>query len=554
MAANWLTIAGYRWLPLACIFFPALVVGDLARGNDLVGILLTGPRVGTVGEQVAFEVELVNRSGQPLSQLRVIDYFDKGFRHAASASPIEQKGTIDLAAGTSRRLTLEFQLVEAGRHCHRVEILNQSNQAVGNGTACIEAIPAGSPAAKNSGGQVTSGAVGQQPASGPEASGPPPVATPRTPIANNLPLGAGLASPPSGQLNAGGLPQPNSGTPQMPEATRSGPQASPGGPLVSPGVSSGVFPEQTTGGSPQQAAAGTNGQGGTAPPWQNGLAGQAAAQSGQPLTPPRATLPNMAALATAPQSKAAFEVSLKGPAELKAGDIAEFIVTIRNIGTSGSAPASLEVSWDSSLTPLEASDGYTLGRDKASWSIAEIVAGGEASRQINFRGVAAAGGGGQVGTRACVRTVLGGLPGGGMVADEACVIIRSGAPPPRTPAEAGLQLSLADLDDPVRFGGATTLICTIRNDGDRPTGPLDLTISLPEEARIVGNPIPSRVRIDGLRVSFDGITSLPPGGRSTFEVVYRMAGESRGQATAIATGEELDGKLEAVCTTTFLGP
>jgi hypothetical protein len=140
------------------------------------------------------------------------------------------------------------------------------------------------------------------------------------------------------------------------------------------------------------------------------------------------------------------------------------------------------------------------------------------------------------------------------VADEACVVIRSGAPPPRTPAEAGLQLSLADLDDPVRFGGATTLICTIRNDGDRPTGPLDLTISLPEEARIVGNPIPSRVRIDGLRVSFDGITSLPPGGRSTFEVVYRMAGESRGQATAIATGEELDGKLEAVCTTTFLGP
>ena len=555
MAANWLTFAGCRWLHLACIVFPAVVVGDLARGDDLVGILLTGPRSGTVGEQVAFEVELVNRSGQPLSQLRVIDYFDKGFRHAASASPIEQKGTIDLAAGTSRRLTLEFQLVEAGRHCHRVEILNQSNQAVGSGTACIEAIPAGSPAATISGGQVARGAVGQQPASAPAASGPPPVATPRTPIANGLPSDAGLAPLTSGPLNGGSVPQPSAGTPPTPEATRSGPQASPGGPGVSPLVSPGVPPpEQTTGGSPQQTTAGTDGPRGMAPPWQNGLAGQTDAQPGQPLTPPRTTLPNVAALATAPQSKAAFEVSLKGPAELKAGDIAEFVVTIRNIGTSGSAPASLEVSWDSALTPLEASDGYTLGRDKASWSLPEIVAGGEASRQINFRGVAAAGGGGQVGTRACVRTVLGGLPGGGMVADEACVIIRSGAPPPRTPAEAGLQLSLADLDDPVRFGGTTTLICTIRNDGDRPTGPLDLTISLPEEARIVGNPIPSRVRIDGLTVSFDGITSLPPGGRSTFEVVYRLAGESRGQATAIATGQELDGRLEATCTTTFLGP
>jgi len=550
MAAHWLTFAGCRWLPLACIIFPTLVVGDLARGNDLVGILLTGPRVGTVGEQVAFEVELVNRSGQPLSQLRVIDYFDKGFRHAASASPIEQKGTIDLAAGTSRRLTLEFQLVEAGRHCHRVEILNQSNQAVGSGTACIEAVPAGSPAATNGGGQVTGGAGGQQPTSGPAASGPPPVASPRTPIATGPPPNAGLAPSASSQLNGGGFPQPSSGTPQLPEATSSAPQVSLGGPPVS----SGVAPEQTTGNSPQPAAAGTAGSGGTAPPWQNGLAGQAGVQPGQPLSPSKTTLPNIAALATAPQSKAAFEVSLKGPADLTAGDIAEFVVTIRNIGTSGSAPASLEVSWDSALTPLEASDGYSLGRDTASWSLPEIVAGGEASRQINFRGVAAAGGGGQVGTRACVRTVLGGLPGGGMVADEACVSIRSGAPPARTPAEAGLQISLADLDDPVRFGGATTLICTIRNDGDRPTGPLDLTISLPEEARIVGNPIPSRVRIDGLRVSFDGITSLPPGGRSTFEVVYRMAGENRAQATAIATGQELDGRLEAVCTTTFLGP
>ena len=550
MAANWLTFAGSRWLLLACIVFPTLVAGDLASGNDLVGILLTGPNVGTVGEQVAFEVELVNRSGQPLSQLRVIDYFDKGFRHAASASPIEQKGTIDLAAGTSRRLTLEFQLVEAGRHCHRVEILDQSNQAVGSGTACIEAIPAGSPAATAAGGQAVNGAAGQPAASGPSASSLPPVATPRPPAANGPPPVAGLAAPAGGQSNGTRFPQPASGIPPVPQATASAPQVSLGGPPVSSGIS----PEQPTGGNPQQATTGAAGSGGTAPPWQNGLAGEASPQAGQALAPPRATLPNMAALATNPQSKAAFEVSLKGPAELTTGDIAEFVVTVRNIGTSGSAPASLDVSWDSSLTPLEASDGYTLGRDQASWSLPEIAAGGEASRQINFRGLAASGGAGQLGTRACVRTVLGGLPGGGMVADEACVVIRSDAPRARTPAEAGIQLSLADLDDPVRFGGVTTLICTIRNDGDRPTGPLDLTISLPEDARIFGNPIPSRVRIDGLRVSFDAIASLPPGGRSTFEVVYRMAGENRGQATALVTGQEIDGRLEAACTTTFLGP
>ncbi len=497
MAGNWLTFAGHRWLRTLPILIIALCAGGFAHGNDLVGVLLTGPRIGTVGEQVAFEVELVNRSGQPLTQLRVIDYFDKGLRHPASASPIEQQGTVDLAAGTSRRLTLEFQLVEAGKQCHRVEILDPNNQAVGGGTACIEAVPADSPAA------------------------------------------VARSQPPSG----GPVPQPPSGPTPVPEASPPPvPQFSPGG-----------APDQPPN-SGARAATGAVAPGGTAPPWQSGQAGSSPPQLGQPLAVPKATLPNMAALATAPQSKAAFEVSLKGPSELLAGSVAEFVVTVRNIGTSGSSPASLEVSWDSALTPLEASDGYTLGRNTATWSLTEIAAGGDASRQINFQGVATAGNAAESGTRACVRTVLGGLPGGGMVADEACVVIRSAAPPPRTPGQAGLRLSLADLDDPVRFGSGTTLVCTISNDGERPTGPLDLTIDLPEQARIVGNPIPSRVRIDGPRVTFDAISSLPPGGRSTFEVVYRMAGAGSGQAAAVVSGQALDGKLEASCVTTFLGP
>ena len=47
-------------------------------GDDPVGVLLTGPEKAAVGDKVSFEVELVNRSGTQLSQLRVIDYFDKG--------------------------------------------------------------------------------------------------------------------------------------------------------------------------------------------------------------------------------------------------------------------------------------------------------------------------------------------------------------------------------------------------------------------------------------------------------------------------------------------
>ena len=105
-----------------------------ARGQDPVLVSITGPLVGRVGERASFEVELVNRSGKPLQKLRVIDYFDKGFHHEASASPIEQKGTIDLMPGTARRLTLDFLLDEPGRQCHRVEILDQSHVFVGGAT------------------------------------------------------------------------------------------------------------------------------------------------------------------------------------------------------------------------------------------------------------------------------------------------------------------------------------------------------------------------------------------------------------------------------------
>ena len=77
---------------------------------------------------------------------------------------------------------------------------------------------------------------------------------------------------------------------------------------------------------------------------------------------------------------------------------------------------------------------------------------------------------------------------------------------------------------------------------------------LPDQARLVGDPIPSRVRIDGSSVTFDSIPGVAPGGQSTFELSYRMPAGGTGRASAILTGAELDGSLEAACSTTFLPP
>jgi hypothetical protein len=452
--------------PLVVVLVASLAA-TVARGEDPVLVSITGPLVGRVGDRVSFEVELVNRSGRPLQDLRVIDYFDAGYHHEASASPIEQRGTVDLAPGTARRLTLDFLLDEPGRQCHRVVILDQAQQNLGGAQHCVEVAPNA-------------------------AFVPPPAAPPST-------------------VNA---PQPPRFNP---------PSVTTPPPLVAPPPS------------PLAAAP---------------LAVAPLAAAPLAATLPPATVP----LAT---GAPAIELDLTGPAEVMAGDVVKYVAIIKNNGTAASQPATLEFSWDQHLSPLEASDGYELAGTKVSWAIPAIEPKGAQERQINLRAEAVPGAfRDSPPTRACVRAVLSGLAGGSLLADDACVGISSTTPRPRvrSPSEAGLRLTLADLDDPVRSGDATTLVCTVSNGGTLPSGPLDVVVMLPDGARMVGDPIPTRVRVENSRVNFGSVGSIPPGGRQVFEVSYRLASSGTGTASAILSGNELDGALERTCQTNFLDP
>jgi hypothetical protein len=434
---------------LACVAVPSLAVAE-----DDVLVNIRGPLVGRVGEKVTFDVELVNRSGRNLEKLRVIDYFDSGFHHDASKSPIEQKGTVDLAAGTARRVTLEFTLDEPGRQCHRVEILDQAHRFVGGATECVQVSTA-----------VAAPAVVQQPA-----------AAPQTPALTPAPV----ASP--------------------------APQTVPSV-VVPPITAPAPFPAATASVTPTA-----------------------------PLAPPPA---------------AAVALDLSGPVEALSGGVTEYVATIRNTGNAASTPMTLDISWDDGLVPLEASDGYSISGSRVSWNLPAIEAGGQAKRQINLRGQA------PPGTfrdsppiRACVRAELSGLAGGGVVGDHECLQVRATADRPRlrTPSEAGIRLSLADLDDPVRVGDATTLVCTIFNDGAAASGPLNLAVDLPRGARLVGD---ARVRVDDGRVLFDAI-DVPPGRQQSFEITYKLPDSGRGTASASVSGSTLDGRLDRQCQTDFL--
>ena len=465
---------------LASCLLLAAVPSRTAVAEDRVGVLVTGPLAAMVGEKLSFEVELVNRAGTALSGLRIVDYFDTGFRHEASESPIEQKGTIDLAAGTSKRLTLEFIAAAAGRQCHRVEILDPSHQFVGGATACVEVSAPPEASVANSPAVV-----------------PPPAAT-TTPPATTPPAATEATTAP-----------PATATP--------------------PSV---MVPPPAVATTPSPAA-----------------------------TPPAAAMPDL--LAPSPTGGReplatglpALEMEITGPTERKPGAVAEFIATIHNTGQVASTGGTLELSWDTGFLAAEASDGYVMGNDKVSWELPDVLPAGKLRRQINLRLPASPPSSlGFRQPRLCIRGVLSGVVGGVLVADECCVAVAAAESPRITIGDAGLHLSLADCDDPIQVGSSTTLICTIRNDGATPSGLLNATILLPEQARLVGDPTPSRVRIDGQTVIFDGIPSLAPGAMTSLELAFRMPAAGRWKSEVLLTGDDLEGSLAGVAETTALSP
>lgn len=399
------------------------------RGEDDVLVNITGPLAGKVGDRVTFDVELVNRTDRNLEKLRIIDYFDAGFHHEASKSPVEMKGTIDLAARTTRRVTLDFLLDEPGRQCHRVEVLDQSHRFVGGATECVQVAAVTTPAA-------------------PAVVTPPPLIPP----------------PPA-------------------------------------------------------------------------------------LAPPPFSVPNASVTPTAP-AMPAMSLTLTGPQEATSGTATEYVAIVRNTGNAASGPAVLSLAWQEGLVPIEATDGYAIASSKVTWNLPPIEAGGMARRQINLRAQAPASAYADAEpTRACVNAELAG-PGGTLMGDQQCVRIRSTTPRPRrrTPAEAGLRVALADLDDPVRNGDATTLVCTVINDGTTASGPLSVAIDLPRGARLVGE---SRSRVDDGRVYFDGV-DVPAGRQQSFEISYRPAESGRATASVSLSGANLDGRLDGSCRTEFL--
>ena len=77
-----------------------------------------------------------------------------------------------------------------------------------------------------------------------------------------------------------------------------------------------------------------------------------------------------------------FELELTGPDNILSGNKAEFSANIKNTGNVATGESTLDLSWDDSFSPLEASDGYVLGPSKVSWDLPSIQPGDRLRRQL----------------------------------------------------------------------------------------------------------------------------------------------------------------------------
>ncbi len=109
-----------------------------------VELHLSGPDKATVGQQVRFVLEIVNRGDAPATGLRIRDRYDEGFTHSIGKNPIEVELDPPPAAGQSITKGITFTVVKAGRLCHTVELLTAAGAVLQTTQVCLDATAAAS--------------------------------------------------------------------------------------------------------------------------------------------------------------------------------------------------------------------------------------------------------------------------------------------------------------------------------------------------------------------------------------------------------------------------
>ena len=146
-----------------------------------IELRITGPSQAALGQQVQFDILLINRTAGPIAGLVIRNRFGPGFRHEMAPSGIMERSLPELPPGGQQQFYLILQVVQTGQLCHTVELyqgatLLESRQVclnvVAGGPSSATSLPG--PSASSHGGTSSAGnltGASGQPIAQPNAAG-----------------------------------------------------------------------------------------------------------------------------------------------------------------------------------------------------------------------------------------------------------------------------------------------------------------------------------------------------------------------------------------------
>ena len=104
-----------------------------------IGLQIEGPNAGRVGDQVAFDIIVVNQCDEPLENLQMQIQYDAGLSATNLGNPIRADvGTIE--PGQRKSMPVVFDIVAPGRHCYNLSVTADGGHTA-RATECIDASP-----------------------------------------------------------------------------------------------------------------------------------------------------------------------------------------------------------------------------------------------------------------------------------------------------------------------------------------------------------------------------------------------------------------------------
>ncbi len=104
-----------------------------------VQLRVSGPNQATVGQQVRFDILVINRTSRTISGLVIRDRFGPGLRHEMAPAGVLERSLPDLPPAAQQQFYVVFQVVQSGQLCQVVELYS-GGQMIQSQQVCLTAV------------------------------------------------------------------------------------------------------------------------------------------------------------------------------------------------------------------------------------------------------------------------------------------------------------------------------------------------------------------------------------------------------------------------------